>query len=43
MHDIKQNKVKYYPIRRVLGGYNFEMNEGPIVSFLMLKFDLKLA
>lgn len=38
--DIKKNKVRYYPIRRVMGGYTFEIAEHSLVSFLLLKYDL---
>lgn len=37
---LKDCGVKYYPIRRVLGGHRFEVEDHPIVSFLILKYDL---
>lgn len=37
---IRKNGVKYYPIRRVTGGHEFEVNDHPVVSYLILKFDL---
>ena len=38
--EIKKNRIKYYPIRRVFGGYTFEIDEHPLVSFLILKHGL---
>ena len=46
---VSESGVKYYPIRRwsvaipkYVAGYLFELNKDhPIVSFLILKFDLK--
>lgn len=38
---IRKNGVKYYPIRRVMGGHEFEVDNHPLISFLILKFDLK--
>lgn len=43
MKSIKENRVKYYPIRRVLGGYRFEIEDCSTVSYLMLKYDLNLS
>ena len=39
---IKQSGVKYYPIRRMFfsGNYMFEIDDHPIVSYLILKYDL---
>ena len=37
---IKQSGVRYYPIRRMFfsGGYRFEVDDHPIVSYLILKY-----
>lgn len=44
LKDIEDSGVKYYPIRRyALGGtagYRFEVDDHPIVSLLILKYDL---
>ena len=40
--DIKKNEVKYYPIRKIFGGHRFEIEDNPIVSYLILKYDCEL-
>lgn len=44
LKDIEDSGVRYYPIRRyALGGtagYRFEVDEHPIVSYLILKYSL---
>lgn len=44
MKDIEESGVKYYPVRRSAmngtAGYKFEVDDHPIVSFLILKHDL---
>ena len=41
MEDIKKSGVKYYPTRRYWTQYRFEMDEHPIVSYLILKYGLE--
>lgn len=50
MADMMKSRVKYYPVRRAFDngmgekfvpGYHVEMDYHPIVSYLMLKYDLK--
>jgi len=38
--DIKKSGVRYYPIYRTYNGWRFEIDEHPLVSFLILKYDL---
>jgi hypothetical protein len=38
--EIRKNKVRHYPIRKVIGGYTFEIDDHPLASFLVLKYDL---
>ena len=40
IEDIKKSGVKYYPTRRYWTQYRFELDEHPIVSYLILKYDL---
>ena len=39
-NKLKDCGVKYYPIRRVFGGHRFEVDDHPIVSYLILKYEL---
>lgn len=44
LKDIEDSGVRYYPVRRSAlngtAGYRFEVDEHPIVSLLILKYDL---
>lgn len=39
--EVKTSGVKYYPIRRFMGIYKIEVDDHPIVSFLILKYGLQ--
>lgn len=40
MNEVRQSGVKYYPIRRLFGTYRIELDDHPVVSYLVLKYDL---
>ena len=40
MKDVRQSGVKYYPIRRLFGTYRIELDDHPVVSYLILKYSL---
>jgi len=40
LYDIKKSGAKYYPVNKINGGWKIEIENHPIVSYLILKFDL---
>ena len=42
LKDLRNSGVKYYPVTRVDGGWRIEMEDHPIVSYLVLKFGLEM-
>ena len=40
IQDLKNSGAKFYPINRVDGGWRIELEDHPIVSYLILKYDL---
>jgi hypothetical protein len=37
---IRNSGVKFYPVNKTYGGWKFELDNHPIASFLILKYDL---